>query len=191
MLVDTLRLINRWKPCSSPTASSNQDSVANFLRWWKIVISNLGARGPLVLPSKSRLFLHVNEFLFFHQFLLTLTLFTRHTNQRVWYLNHFLSELKVALFWKGARYFLLVKEQTGKKSWQIMIDQRSARRWSCFLSEAKIVIVEKKCPNHFFLVFFPVFCRRKASRSALKCYVVNEGNSVGMSAARVWVETNI
>ena len=89
MLVATLRLINRWKACSSPNASSNQDTVANFLRGWKIVISNLDARGPLELPSKSRLFLHVNEFLFFHQFLLTPTLFTRHTNQRIWYLNHF------------------------------------------------------------------------------------------------------
>ena len=101
-----------------------------------------------------------------------------------------LSELKVALFWKGARYFLLFKEQPGKKSWNIMIDQPSARRWRCFLSEAKIVFVEKKCPNHISLVFFPFFWQ-KASRSALKCYVVNEGNSVGMSAARVWVETNI
>ena len=53
----------------------------------KIVISNLDARGPLVLPSKSRLFSHVKEFLFLHQFLLTPTLFTRHTNQRIWYVN--------------------------------------------------------------------------------------------------------
>ena len=77
MLVATLRLINRWKPCSSPNASSNQDSVANFLRGWKIVISNLSARGPLVLPSISRPFFHVKEFLFLHQFLPTPTIFTR------------------------------------------------------------------------------------------------------------------
>ena len=134
MLVATLRLINRWKACSSPNASSNQDTVANFLRGWKIVIYNLGARGPLVLSSKSRLLLHVNEFLIFHQFLLTLTLFTRHTNQRIWYLNHFLSELKVALFWKGARYFLLFKEQTGKK--ELKNNDRPAK---CYVLEMLFV----------------------------------------------------
>ena len=55
------------------------------------------------------------------------------------------------------------------------------------MSEAEIVFVDTKIPKISLSLSFLscFFFLQKASRSALKCYVVNEGNSVGMSAARV------
>ena len=60
-----------------------------------------------------------------------------------------------------------------------MIDQPSARCWRCFLSEAKIVFVEKKCQNHLFFSFLSCFLSAKSFKKCAEMLCGKRGQFCG------------